>query len=133
MSFYQHTLAHYKDEKQEAQKVDNLPKVTQLVRGRAHQDSDLFNTKAIVFPLLQPTATKRTPLLLRGRGFGAEKVWAVFGLPACSKDSFLSLIPWTISGLPCHFCPPSESPEEYAKKKRNPRNLLLALALDLLL
>lgn len=117
ISFYQHTLARYKDEEQEAQKVDNLPKVTQLVWGRGHQDSDLFNTKAIIFPLLQPTATKRAPSLLRGHGFHSEKVWAVFGLPACSKGSFLSLIPWTISGLPCHFCPPRRALKNVQRKK----------------
>lgn len=31
ISFYHRSPARYKDEEQEAQKVDNLPKVTQLV------------------------------------------------------------------------------------------------------
>ena len=48
------------------------------------QDPELSSTKAI-FPLLQPRATKEAPSLFRGDRFGTEKVWAVFGLPVCSR------------------------------------------------
>lgn len=59
-----------------------------------------------------------------GSKCGIEKVWAAFGLPACSKDSFLRLIPWTISGLPYHFCPPRRALKNVQRKKKPKKSII---------
>lgn len=131
-SFHQQTLAH-EDEQEGAQNIDNLPKVMWLVKDRGHRDPELSNTKA-VFPLLQPCATVKGPSVWGGAGS------THLGLGRCGLH-LVSLSAQTPTSvwfpglfLDCHVISvPLGEPWRICKGKKQSRNLLLALTLNLLL
>ena len=53
----------------------------------------------------------------------AEKVWAVFGLPACSR--LLQSDSLNYFGVAISFQSPSENPEECAKAKKKPKKSII--------